>query len=199
MPARLYLMPIVGVGTYVDPRRPMYQDSILRPHGVQWGMMDYGWRPVCMVGCNTDDATHNELIANTDVQAFPDDFQSSGATIGGALTAVRNRLEDFTIPAAWVQSTDTYAQVAHSIGGLFQYMQRINRIMGDVDPFPAGITLNTQFQNLPVATRDAMIAASDSFGWDRTGLTATSTLRFILKYLSDQWEGIPLQLGGLVF
>lgn len=200
MPARLYLMPIVGVGTYADPRRPKYLDSIIRPSGAPWGMMDYGNRPACLVGSNTDASTHTSLTSQSDVYAFPDDFQYSSSAIGGGgLNTLRDRLESFGVPAVWVQSSDTYRQVAHSVGCMFQYLQRINRIMGNVDPFTGSVTLNTAFQDLPQPTQAAMLEAADSFGWNRTQIVPNSSVRFILKYLSDQWGEVPLEVGGISF
>lgn len=195
---RLYLMPITGTGVYPDSRRPKYTESILTPHGVQWSMMDYGNRPVCLLGGDTDAATHTELIAQADVQAFPDNFQSSSLTVGGQLANVRQRFEDFTIPGTWIQAADTYLQVARSVACIFQLLQRLNRIMGNVDPF-AGVTLNTQFQDCPADFRAAMIEAAASFNWSTTGLSGTTTLRVALKYFSDQWGSTPLRLGGMIF
>src|SRR5690349_20512179 len=98
---RLYIMPIIGVGTKLDPRRPKYASTI-DGAGLPWGMMDYGYRPTCLVGSDTDATVHAALTANADVYAFPDNFQTSGATLGNQTNTVANRLESFAIPAHWL-------------------------------------------------------------------------------------------------
>jgi hypothetical protein len=196
--ARLYIMPITGVGTREDPRVPKYRNTILTPNGTIWAMMDYGYRSTCLLAAETSAIVHNALVANSDVFAFPDNFQVSGATVSSQSTAVQTSLEGFGIPAHWVQSQDTYLSVAHTTGAMFQFAQGLNGILGNVDPF-AGATLNTQFRNLAQATQDATHQVGARFGWDTSGITPTMTLRNMVKYMADQWGATPLLLGPFIF
>jgi hypothetical protein len=191
-------MPIVGVGTREDRRRPKYADAILTPNNTVWAMMDFGNLPTCLVGASTDGTTHAALIANADVYVFPDGFETSGATVGNQANTLQSTLEAFSIPAHWVASQDTYLSVAHTVGAMFQFMQRINGIMGNVDPF-AGATLNTQFRNLAQATQDAVNEAGPSMGFNMSGVNQNMTLRNLVKYMADQWGARPLFLGPFTF
>lgn len=160
--------------------------------------MDYGFRPTCLLAADVTDTVNTALIANTDVYAFPAGFESSGATVGTQSSTLTSTLEAYVIPAQWVQSTSTYLSVAHTVGAMFQFMQRMNGLMGNVDPF-AGATLNTQIRNLSQATQDNIFIAGTSFGWDLSGITNTTTLRAAIKYMADQWGATPLILGSFVF
>lgn len=198
MAIRLYLMPISGAGTKADPRRPAYVDTILTPNAVPWSMMDYGYRPTCMVAADVTDTVNTLLIANADVYAFPAGFETSGATVGSQSSSLTSTLEAFAIPAQWVQPSSTYLSVAHTVGGMFQFLQRMNGLMGNVDPF-AGATLNTQIRNLAQATQDNITAAGLSFGWNLSGISSTTTLRNAIKYMADQWGATPLMIGSFTF
>jgi hypothetical protein len=188
-------MPIIGTGSSrLDPRRPKYAENTLT--GVVWGMMDYGYRPTCLVAADTDGAVHSALTANSDVFAFPDGFESSGATVGNQSTPVTNALEAQAIPAQWVQSQSTYLSVAHTVGAMFQFMQRLNGILGNVDPF-VGATLNTRIDALSQATQTAINQAFTSFGW--TAPAGNTTLRNALKQTADQWGATPLTMGSFTF
>jgi hypothetical protein len=195
---RLYLMPLIGVGTKEDPRRPKYADTTLA--GIPWGAMGYGSRMVTLVGGDVPDAAHALLVNNADVYAFPDGFQDGTTTVSNQSTNLSSLLEsNYGIPAQWVQPSSTYLSVAHTIGGMFQFLQRVWGILGTpTDPF-VGVTLNDQIRNLPQATQDAIFAAGNSFGWNMSGISNTTTIRNALKYMADQWGASPLYLGGFVF
>jgi hypothetical protein len=193
-------MPMVGTGlTHEDARRPLYKDSIFTPNAVPWAMFDFGVRQVCLLAATTTDPIHVSLIANADVYAFPDGFEAGVLTVGTNATALTNTLENtFSIPAQWVSSQLTYAAVAHTVGAMFQFLQRLNGMIGNIDPF-AGATLNTQLRNLAPGIGQAIIDAGASFGWDMSGISNQTTLRVGIKYMADQWGATPLLLGPFQF
>jgi hypothetical protein len=199
MANRLYLMPMTGVGTHEDKRRPKYTDSIFTPNAVVWNQFDFGYRPVSLVAAITTNPVHTLLIANADVYAFPDGFEAGVLTVGTQATTLTNTLENtFAIPAQWVASQSTYASVAHTVGAMFQFMQRLNGRIGNIDPF-AGAPLNTQLRNLAPGIGQAIMDAGASFGWNMSGISDQTTLRVGIKYMADQWGATPLLLGPFNF
>jgi hypothetical protein len=194
---RLYIMPLVSVVNErgITQRYPKYRDTSLA--SANWGAMDYGFRPVCLVAADMTNTDHAALIANADVYAFPDNFQTSGATVANQSATLTNKLESFGIPAQWVGSQSTYLSVAHTAGAMFQYMGRLNSILGNVDPF-AGATLNTKISGLSQATQDAIFAAGASFGWNMNGISNQTTLRNAIKYMADQWGATLLDFGVVI-
>jgi len=61
------------------------------------------------------------------------------------------------------------------------------------DPF-AGITLNTQYRNIPTALHDALLQAATELGytWD---VANNTQVRRIFKLMADQWGVQPILFG----
>lgn len=184
-------MPIIGVGTKADPRRPSYRDTHLA--GLSWSMMDYGNEPLAIVGVkDIPPATHIALAAETDVLALPENLDTE---LGAQLTAVQNAMEARNIPSGWVQAGMTYRTIVRMVVQAAAFLQRLQattstRLLG------SGVTLDTQFSALPVAMRNAMVSAATSLGYDTTGLSGANTLRTILKNVADQWRQGQIFLCG---
>lgn len=190
MATRLYVLPIVGTGASAsDSRRPKYTDTHLL--GVAWTMMDMGDEPVCIVVADVG-SDHAAFAAETDVLALPSDLDQQ---VGAQLATVQNALESRNIPAGWVQGTHTYRQVIRVVAQAFQFMQRL-QVVRPGRLFTGGATLDTRFNQLPVAVRNALVAAATDLGYDTSTLSGTSTLRNILKTMADQWRQIELFIGG---
>lgn len=196
---RLYITPLVGAGTFVDPIRSKYKDTIFTPNGITIFTHRYGWRMVGLVAGDVDDVSHALLIANSDVYAFPDNFQTSGATVGAASTTLINILESYGIPAQWIQPQDTYLSVGHSVGAMFQFTQRMRGILGATDPFAPPVTLNTQFRNFSQAVQDAIMQVGAENSYNMSGINNNTTLRNLTKYMADQWGARPLLIGIFTF
>jgi hypothetical protein len=191
MAGRLYLMPTTGSGTSShDPIVPKYASTFA---AFDSGAMYYGLEPACIVWVNNiDAATRTALTANADVVALPNNLDSQiGA---GNLTAVKNAIEGLNIPANWVVATDTYRQTVRSVSNLFLYLQRLQGL-GTSRLLTGGVTLASTFGSLPQSVQDDMIAAAQSFGFDTSQVTASTTLRVIFKVMLDQFGNVPVVLG----
>lgn len=153
--------------------------------------MDMGDEPVCIVVADVG-SDHAAFAAETDVLALPSDLDQQ---VGAQLATVQNALESRNIPAGWVQGTHTYRQVIRVVAQAFQFMQRL-QVVRPGRLFTGGATLDTRFNQLPVAVRNALVAAATDLGYDTSTLSGTSTLRNILKTMADQWRQIELFIGG---
>jgi hypothetical protein len=101
------------------------------------------------------------------------------------------------LPAQWVNPTHTYRQVLRLVFAAIRLFRRLAGIMNTTMPFIAGaVTLNTQFRDLPQVGRNALLQFAQEREIDYSGLTATATLRQIIKLLADQ---LPTgQLNGII-
>jgi hypothetical protein len=198
MARSIYVMPIIGTGTKLDPRRPKYAATYFTDH--EWSMFDYGDEPWSLVGVS-DITTANDtaMTAEPDVFRLPDNLDQGMGTVG-ARNTVRNRLEAVNIPGTWVQTTTTYREVVRFIGAVCQFAQRFQGITGIPGDrwFAGGRTLDSTFGSLGTAGQQALIDTADSFGFDHSSLTASTTLRTFLKSAGDQYvaAGLPLDLEG---
>lgn len=192
----LYVMPIVGAGTRQDLRRPKYKDSVFLT--LSWGMFDYGNEPWCLVGIiDIPAGTDTTLRAQTQVIALPVNLdQVVGA---GPLTQVRNDLESVNIPGTWVQATNTWREVVRFVGAVCQFAQRYQGLVVGGLWFTGGVTLATTYGTLPVAARNGLLSAAQSFGFDTNAVTGANTLRQILVSVGNQYLATqpPLQLAGV--
>lgn len=163
-------------------------------------MFDYGDEPWCLVGVqDVPPATDAEINSQSDVFRLPDDLDQIMGSLAVRNT-IRSRLESVNIPGTWVQSTTTYREVVRFIGAVCQFAQRFQGITGIPGDrwFADGRTLDTTFGELGPNGQQALLDTADSFGFDRSQLTSTTTLRQYLKSAGDQYlaAGLPLSLEG---
>lgn len=182
---RFYIMPMAGTGTEEDPRMPKYLPA------ESWGAIDYGHEPVCLVRGVVTAEEHTTISSMPDVTTVPSNLDS---TIGANLSAAKSELLSFDIPSFWMTSGMTWGQALKIVAVIFQLSQRFNgqnagaRIL-------QGITLNTTFSSLSVNARQKLTNMSDSFGFDRSGITGSMTIEQILYELATQWAG-SINLNG---
>lgn len=193
--ARLYFVDIVQTGIYRSPDH--FGGRVVAPDteliGVQWALMDYGLINQGLVAAevNTDQQTY--LAGLPDVLAIPANLDAT--VTAGNINAIQNALEARNIPATWVNVGDSYRVVLREIAGYFQYMQRLTGITG-LNPLTQGITLSTQYQNLPQLWQDAILQAATDLGYDASGLTGTTTIRAILRGIASQSGSNVYTLGS---
>jgi hypothetical protein len=183
----------------VDNRRaPKYVKSRLNPTGlaVPWGMMDYGLMNVAVMWANVTTAQHNSLVANADCKFAATAANLDNAIGAPAATNARAVLEALQIPGSWVQGTDTWRQILRGTCGLFLFAQRLHGKF-NVELVPAGYTLDTTFGELPAAGRQFLLDTADELGIDRTGATASVTLRQIYRAFGNAWGTKPILIGGV--
>jgi len=190
----LYIVPVIGAGKgEADARRPKYVEAL---SNVRWAAMDYGFQPVMLVAADVDAATNTAACAQPDVQCIPDNLdQLLGA---GAVSTVQTALENKNIPAGWVTQAMSYRTVLRTIWGFFAFIQRYSVVSGNTNPIIiGGINLDTQFNQLSATAQTNLQNTATSLGLSSVGLTGTTTLRQILKNISDQWGQRAFTLGGV--
>jgi len=195
MATRIYLMPMLEVG---NGRAPKYMASPINQTGlaVRWSGMDFGYEPLALVAADVTPAQHTALAANADVLAVPVDLQSSPGV--GAVTTIQTYLESYNVPADWVNTTLTYAQILKRASVMFQLAQRLHGILGNVRLFGGAVTLSSTLASLPASARQSLLDAAASFGWDTSSLAGASTVREALKFAIGAWGIKPVQLMDVV-
>lgn len=197
---RLFIVPMVQIGGYRGPKYfPWRGDpGAAELAGIEWGMMDYGAVPWCILSADTTENQQTFLEAQSDVRAAPADLNT--AIGGGNVTALRNYLEAADIPATWITGGDTWLMVLRVIGGLFQFAQLFTDISNGSPLLPPGTDKNTTMDAMGQVWKDTALATAASFNppYDVSGITGSTTVRAALKILADQWGNKPLDTGGII-
>jgi hypothetical protein len=192
MSFRLYFMPINGTGSPADTRTSAYAETELST--LLWTMMDMGNEPFCLVGTDITDSLHISLSGHADVIPVPLNLDQ---TLGAQLATVQSLLEAHNIPVGWVTSVNTYREILRVVMKLFQFLQRFQWFT-PARLFSAGVTLDTQFNQLSVGFRTVLQNVAVSMNFDTSGLTGASTVRQILKNAADQWHETTVNFAGQV-
>lgn len=194
MAFRLYIVPVIGTGTRTDPRRPKYFDGLI------WSGMDYGFEPWFVVGADLSPADDLTIGAQPDAFTLP--FDLSPVLTALQVTNVQNKLEAINVPAGWVNTSLTWLQVVRTVLGMFSFIQRYGAVYADANGtaapsiFTGGVSLSTTFGSLPLAVRNALTTTAQSFNISTAGLTASTTLRTILKAMADNFQGQAYNFNG---
>lgn len=168
--------------------KPKYFDDVVAVS--MWQAMYYGFMPACIVRADVTAQQHTDLTANADVLAAPANIDNN--LTSGAVTTVQNALETLKIPSGWVDTSFTYRQVLRIVAKVFQVSQRFEgRGWGKL--LPDGLTLDDTWADLPQAWQNGLLDVAASFNWDTTGLSGTTKLRAIYKFMADQFSA-PIQL-----
>lgn len=194
MTLNIYVMPIVVVGRKGD-RQPKYAASVFPTW--DYGMMDYGNEPWCLVGItDIDGPTDAAITANADADGLPQNLDQLVSPV--ALSTVQNALESVNIPGTWIATTNSYRDVVRFIGAVSQFAQKFQGATGGVW-FTGGVTLATHFNTLPQAVRTGLVSAAASFGFDTSGVSGATTLRAILLSVGQQYLATqpPIKLDGV--
>lgn len=186
MAQRFYLLPRVGTGTpKVDPFRPKYARDL----GMVFRALPYGREPLFLAVLDLSPSDHATLVANADVAAFPADLDQFVRT--ATLASIQNTLESANLPGQWVAADiHKFSTVLKRVRRCFDFAQRFKKI-GRARLFPAGITLGTEFRDLPQARRQALQDVAADFGTlDPGTLRPASTMRDILTEYSAQFSQV---------
>lgn len=186
-----YLLPVQQIGNY---RGPMYLKWRFNPDGldVQWSCKDYGTINQMICAVNAEQIQHDWLAVQDGVYQFPANLEVAPSP--AELSALETALEAAYIPADWLTPSETWRVNLRTITGMFLFMQRLTAITGN-DPLDWGVTLNTQFRNIPTLYQSAIIEAFDTLGYDSSVLKDNWTLRIVLKEAADQWGTQPIYFG----
>lgn len=204
----IYLMPTTGDGTggsHGNPFRAKYADD-LKAQGVGFAQHRYGnegaW--FVYVPAGTPAALHATIQADATCFTFPDDLS---ITVGAQSGQVTNLIENFNIPANWIQSADTWRSIARVVAFLVFLFEQfgplaVSTFFGSANATGGQITLATTWNNganrLTAAWRTKLqaLAASYTPPLDTTGVTGTTTVRQLLKGLADQVSpNLTIQFG----
>ena len=192
MAYRLYIVPAeTGTDNEGNFRRAKYFT------GLRYAAMDYGFQPIFLVAADLTPAQDNSIASQPDVDAFP--FDLSPTVGGGNVQAARNALEAALIPAQWVNGQMTWLTVARMVGGMFQYMQRLNFYLGNQVLIDSSSKLNVQWSSIPVDPyQTAILAAASSLNYTLAP-APNDQLRTILESLAQQWGNKPFHLNEFIF
>lgn len=187
--ASYYLFPVAGSGTRADPFDITHRATVNRFVN---GVMIAGLEPLALVMVrDIDDAAVAEFAGDAAIVNIP----PLGVTVtAGTLATVRAQLEALNIPAGWVTAGMPFATIVRAIAALCQIHQRYRGLNAEA-LFGVNVTLGTTINQLPAGVAAKLAALADSFGFDRSGITGTTTIRNALKQLADQWVA-GLLIGG---
>lgn len=201
MAFRIYIVPIIGTGAHGDPRRPKYfTDGTIA--AATYGTLTYGTEPRMIVGADLPSGDDVIIVGKPDVLAFP--FDLAPTLTGGQVTAVRNALEAANIPAGWVTTADTWANVFRGVAGMCSFLSRYEGVYaeqtGTAAPslFAGGVTLASAFSSLPAAVQTALIATAQDQGISTAGLSGATTLRTILRSMADHYSQMVYNFNGVI-
>lgn len=157
-----------------------------------WSLKDYGSIDMGVLAADILQADHDALILNTDVYAFPENLDVLMALADRS--AFNNFAEAHGIPADWLSPATTFRECLKITTGMMLFNQKVCAILGYPNNPYTGITLNTQYRNIPNPLHDAIRQASDLFGytWD---ISDNDQLRKILKNMSNKWISQIIYFG----
>lgn len=194
MTIRYYVLPIEQ--TVANQRGPKYFHWKFDPDppGIEcsWSMKDYGSINQAVLCADISSTDHTSLSSHSDVLVVPINIDS--ALTVSARNIARNFLENYNIPAGWVNTGMTYRTVLRTITNFFMFFQRLNGILERDLDLPAG-WLELEVQQIPAGIRQAMMQYADENGIDYSVVTPTTTMRNIMKYMADSWGDTPILFG----
>ena len=193
MAYRLYITPAIGIGTRDDPRRPAY----ISDFPISRFSMDYGFQPIFLTAADLTPLQDASVTAHPDAFAFPFDLTTNVG--GGNVNAAQNALEAALIPAQWVNGAMLWSQVARIVAGMFQFMQRLNGVLGNEVVIDTSAKLNIQWSAVPANYQSAIIEAATSLNYDTSFIQPTTQLRAILKSFADAWGSRSFIMGPYSF
>ena len=188
---RFYILPIERVDNH---RGPKYFKWRFNETGIdcRWSMKDYGSIDMAVLAADILQADHDALVLNSDVYAFPENIDP--AMTLAERSALNTYIEAHGIPGDWLAPGDTFRSVLRVITGMFLYLQRVLAIIGyPTDPY-SGLTLNTQYRNIPNPLHDAMSQAAAELGYT-WNVGNNDQVRKIFKLMSDEWGSQPIYFG----
>jgi hypothetical protein len=78
---------------------------------------------------------------------------------------------------------------------MFQFMQRLNGVIGFSVVIDANAKLNVQFSALTAGQQNAILVSAQSLGYDTSFIAPNTQLRAILKTFADAWGNETFHFG----
>jgi len=188
---RYYILPIEEIGNARGPKYLKWRFGT-GTLDVQWSCKDFGLTNQMLCAVNAEQVDHDVLLAQTDIVKIPANLDNNVTT--GALSATREALEDLGIPGNWINTSHTYRDVVRFVAGLFFFAQRHHALHGQ-EIKPSGLNLNNTWSDLSSAWRQNLRTTADTFEYNYSNVTGSTTMRIILKSLGDQWGNTPIEFG----
>lgn len=192
MAIRFYIVPIVNTGTGFNAVN--LAAYITEAGGSIRQFINYGGEPFALVMADVTAGQNTTIAAHADAIVIPANIENNVSA--GALSAVQTALESINVPSDWVTTATTYRQILRLIGGLFNFAQRYYGLF-ELRLFRGGVTLSTQFNQLPVNERQRLLDCANTFNYDTSTLNGTSTIRQILRAIAVQWTKGILDRDGV--
>ncbi len=198
MAIELFLMPSTGTGTRDDPYRLKYSDE---PGVIRSGSIRYQENDVVVAMIEAPQATLDVIAGYSDATRLATENNLETTVTAGNVTTVRSIFEAAFIPNVFINVGDTRREVIRGVIGMFLFSQRMEGALGEgwkKKAQDAGVTLASKWSQFPTVLKNALITVRDDFGWstEQLGVNNQSTMREILKAVSDQFEGNPVYISG---
>jgi hypothetical protein len=199
----LFLIPMEGTGVFpTDPFRPKYIGVPKSPQINRFGALRYGVEDSAIVMIDAPNGFLNSVRSQPDVTSLARANNIDNTLTAGQANAAKTIFEGAFIPGQFINAGDTRRQVIRGLAGMFLFSQRIEGKFGGNWKKKAqarGVSLDSTFANFPQVLKDELISVRDENGWTNQGLGVTnqSTMREILKAISDQYENTPISIAGV--
>lgn len=194
MAFRFYIVPATGAGTFQSPRGPKY--FIDGTVSGDWDAKDYGPEAWMIVYSNLSAGDDALLVSQPDAFALPFDLDQT--LTAGQVTSVQAKLEAINMPSAWVNTSRTWRYVLKATLGIISFMQHF-RAFNLSRLFSGAVSLDTTYNALPLAVRNALLQTAQDMNLDTSGITGASTIRQILRAVGQQLEGRTVVFLGQAF
>jgi len=195
--SRFYIMPMI-LNNELDTNKPPTWHPKYAAAFPRWSAIDYGTERVCI--CCIRDITaaeHVTLTENIDVLGTPGNIDK--LLTQSAVDKIQAYLEPLFIPADWINTGRTYRQVIKTLGALFQFNQRWNKLSGGSSPFKDGLDLSMIYADLPISAKATTNQVFDTLKVDRSSLNSSSTVREILKTFAQGFiANRPIKCGEVL-
>lgn len=187
MARRYYLIPIVEAE--VDGRtirRGKYTQLM-----THYAMLPYGEMGTGLLGVDLSEVEHDQLGAQGDVLAFPENLQG---VVGGRLGAVQAALESVRMPSDFVDGGMTFGQVLRQVAALCMFAQKLSGLgYGTLE------ALSTTLGELSAAKRQKIADVFASLGISTEGYTGATTLRAVALDVFPAWAERKFRMNGVEF
>lgn len=198
MALRLYFIPVIHLTTekYEVPKYLPHRFNAATSglEGLAWSWATYLLGDTGLIASDTATAQHNILNAQTDVIALPTNLDST--LTQAARDKARNLLEGWNVPALWIQTGMTYRAALRTLMNIWQFHNRyVGRFARKL--FDGSISLDMTVSQMSQGVRNDLQTAAESLNLDYSAVTGATTIRQLLKGVSDQLGDVPYSIGGV--
>ena len=205
MTIKAFIAPMVGTGTRADPRRAKWQSG--DPSILRGGQIRFGRTEDCILLIETADTPQGDaymaqIDADSECTPVADATNINDALTAPQVTAIQGFLEARGVPADWLNAGETRRQALRGVAGMFLFSQRMEGRFGTSwkqKLVEHGVSLASEWQNLPAQFQTELVEAAQSFGWMDVTLASvapTTTLRQILRAMGNRFQTMPMYIAN---